>query len=60
MSRRFGGEGLRAVRHVLRAYPALLRVGLADMFAYRAELVALDLTDDANRLATFNFYGGTI
>ena len=28
--------------------------------AYRAELVALDLTDDANRLATFNFYGGTI
>ena len=44
MSRRLGGEGLRAVRHVLRAYPALLRVGFADMFAYRAELVVWLLT----------------
>lgn len=44
MSRRFGGEGLRAARHVLRAYPALLRVGFADMFAYRAELVVWLLT----------------
>lgn len=44
MSRLFRGEGLRAVRHVLRAYPALLRVGLADMFAYRAELVVWLLT----------------
>ena len=44
MSRLFGGEGLRAARHVLRAYPALLRVGFADILAYRAELVVWLLT----------------
>ena len=44
MSLRFSGEGLRTARHMLRAYPALLRVGFADMFAYRAELVVWLLT----------------
>ena len=44
MSRLFGKEWVRAARHVLRVYPALLRVGFADIFAYRAELVVWLLT----------------
>ncbi|HJX51274.1 MAG TPA: hypothetical protein VJ801_00780, partial [Polyangia bacterium] len=44
MSRRLAGDWVRAARHVLRAYPALLRVGFADIFAYRAELVVWLLT----------------
>jgi len=44
VSRLFGGEWSRSARRVLRAYPALLRVGFADIFAYRAELVIWLLT----------------
>lgn len=35
---------LGSVRRVLRAYPTLLRVGMADMFAYRTELFIWLLT----------------
>jgi ABC-2 type transport system permease protein len=44
VSRPFGKEWVQAARHVLRVYPALLRVGFADIFAYRAELVVWLLT----------------
>jgi ABC-2 type transport system permease protein len=44
VSRLFGKEWVQAARHVLRVYPALLRVGFADIFAYRAELVVWLLT----------------
>ncbi|HEX7599748.1 MAG TPA: ABC transporter permease, partial [Polyangia bacterium] len=44
MNWRSGREGWRAARRVWRAYPTLLRVGLADIFAYRAELVIWLLT----------------
>ena len=37
-------RGQRTMWRVLRAYPTLLRVGLADMFAYRAELLVWLLT----------------
>jgi ABC-2 type transport system permease protein len=33
------GERLRELRRLLRAYPTLLRVGLAEMVAYRAEFL---------------------
>ena len=39
MKRRWLGEAWLASRHLLRAYPGLLRVGLADMLAYRAEFL---------------------
>ena len=31
-------------RHVLRAYPTLLRVGVAEVIAYRAEFIVWILT----------------
>lgn len=39
MRRGWLGEAGRDARRLLRAYPSLLRVGLADMLAYRAEFL---------------------
>jgi len=36
---RWPSEAWRAARHLLRAYPSLLRVGIADMVAYRSEFL---------------------
>ena len=39
MKRGWLGEAGRDARRLLRAYPSLLRVGMADMLAYRAEFL---------------------
>ena len=39
MRRLLASRALASVRHLLRAYPSLLRVGLADMLAYRTEFL---------------------
>ena len=39
MKKRWFNEARRGARHLLRAYPCLVRVGLAEMLAYRAEFL---------------------
>ena len=41
---RAGGRWLAAARHAARAYPTLLRVGVSEVVAYRAEFVVWILT----------------